>query len=587
MKKVAAFYARVSSEKEMQLSALGNQLIWADEYAERNKDKYEFLSYKYVDKGITGTDAKKRPAFMKMIEDAKQGKFDIIIAREVSRFARNLKECLIYVEELKKHNVGVYFVSDNIDSLNENEYYRLCIMGMTAEEESRRDSERCKIGIAIARQKPDSAWGNSNVMGYKRKGRGSRYEIVPEEAETVNMIKDMYLHKNMGIVEIKNELERLGRKNAKGGNRWYQSTVSRILSNPFYCGLQRLGQTKVEDFKTHRAIPQPKEDWILKPVPVEALWTREEYEQIQRRKEKNRTNNPTGKSKGERKYFWNSKIVCSCGHTYSGQTWRRKGGGYVGYRCNNQRTNRSKSVREKMGYSIEGACDAVSIPEWKLEYMAKRVFSEIWGNGGISILRAMKLIRECYKVNDEIDSRELERLENTIKKLKIRMKNAKEMRLDGELEANEYKCLMAECQGKIQELEEDKEKLQSADRETDIESEMSRIEAALKELVDFDKPVLDRVILDKYVNLVYHESDYKYKWFVNLGANHNGAIPDEERIEIIKRVAFRPEKILKDKRKLLLKLKISYDEARAYRIACGSYMRPNDWTDLEVEVYAD
>ena len=107
-----AFYARVSTEHEAQTYALGNQIQWYDDLATKHQNW--IVVDKYIDEGITGTQTTKRPAFLKMIEDAKRGKFNLIVTREVSRFARNVVDCLTTARELKSNNVEIYFVQEEI-----------------------------------------------------------------------------------------------------------------------------------------------------------------------------------------------------------------------------------------------------------------------------------------------------------------------------------------------------------------------------------------------------------------------------------------------------------------------------------------
>lgn len=106
------FYGRVSTEHEAQLAALENQIQWYDDIAAKNPNWY--ILKKYIDEGITGTQAKKRPAFLQMVQDAKQKKFDLIVTREVCRFARNTVDTLVVTRELKNYGVEVYFVEDNV-----------------------------------------------------------------------------------------------------------------------------------------------------------------------------------------------------------------------------------------------------------------------------------------------------------------------------------------------------------------------------------------------------------------------------------------------------------------------------------------
>lgn len=120
---------------------------------------------KYIDEGITGTLAKKRPAFMQMIEDAKEQRFDLIVTREVCRFARNTVDTLALTRELRSYGVEVYFVSDNIWTMDGDGELRLAIMATLAQEESRKISERVRAGQAISREN-GVLYGTGNIIGY-------------------------------------------------------------------------------------------------------------------------------------------------------------------------------------------------------------------------------------------------------------------------------------------------------------------------------------------------------------------------------------------------------------------------------------
>lgn len=145
---------------------------------------------KYIDEGITGTQAKKRPAFMQMIEDAKQGDFDLIVTREVCRFARNTVDTLVMTRELKNYGVEVYFVEDNIWTMDGDGELRLTIMATLAQEESRKISERVRAGQKISRDN-GVLYGSGNIIGYDRVN--GTYVINEDQAETVRMIFDLYL----------------------------------------------------------------------------------------------------------------------------------------------------------------------------------------------------------------------------------------------------------------------------------------------------------------------------------------------------------------------------------------------------------
>ena len=181
------------------MSALGNQMQWYDDVATRFPNWT--VVDKYIDEGITGTQARKRPSFMRMIKDSKTDKFDLIVTREVCRFARNTVDTLTYTRELRNIGVEVYFVDDNIWTLESDGELRLSIMATLAQEESRKVSDRVKAGQAISRQN-GTLYGCGNILGYDLKrnidDKGNwnpsenTYVINPEQAETVRMIFDLY-----------------------------------------------------------------------------------------------------------------------------------------------------------------------------------------------------------------------------------------------------------------------------------------------------------------------------------------------------------------------------------------------------------
>lgn len=170
-KRDVAIYARVSTEHEAQLSALENQIDWYKPILEARPDWT--LTAQYIDEGITGTSAEKRPRFMQMIEDARQRKFNMIITREVSRFARNTVDTLQYTRLLKEYGVEVFFINDNIKTFDGDGELRLTIMATLAQDESRKTSIRVKAGQQTSMQN-GVFYGNGNILGYDRVGKEIR-----------------------------------------------------------------------------------------------------------------------------------------------------------------------------------------------------------------------------------------------------------------------------------------------------------------------------------------------------------------------------------------------------------------------------
>ena len=178
----AAIYARVSTEHEEQLSALANQKDWYKPILEQHPE-WDIVEM-YVDEGVTGTSAKKRKNFMRMIADAERGKFDLILTREVSRFARNTVDTLQYTRSLKAKGVEVFFINDNIKTFDGDGELRLTIMATLAQDESRKTSIRVKAGQQTSMEN-GVIYGNGIILGYDKVGK--KIVINSEQAKTVRM----------------------------------------------------------------------------------------------------------------------------------------------------------------------------------------------------------------------------------------------------------------------------------------------------------------------------------------------------------------------------------------------------------------
>lgn len=205
MKRKVAIYARVSTEHEAQISALENQAQYYDELLERHPD-WELVE-RYIDEGITGTSIHKREGFLKMMKDAENKKFDLVITREVSRFARNTVDTLQQTRILKTYGVEVWFTEDNIWTLNDEDgELRLSIMATLAQNESKKISQRVKAGQMIS-FKNGVLYGNGNILGYDRVG--SNLIVNKEQADTVRRIFDLYTN-GYGVRKIQDIMEQEG-----------------------------------------------------------------------------------------------------------------------------------------------------------------------------------------------------------------------------------------------------------------------------------------------------------------------------------------------------------------------------------------
>ena len=271
------FYGRVSTEHEAQISALGNQIQWYDDQAKYHPN-WNVIG-KYIDEGISGTQAKKRPAFLRMIEDAHDGQFDLIVTREVCRFARNTVDTLSYTRELRNANVEVYFVEDNIWTMDGDGELRLSLMATLAQDESRKISERVRAGQMISR-KDGVIYGNGNILGYDRVGE--TYVINEEQAETVRMIFEMYV-KGLGGRKIADELTRQHRLNSSGIVKWETANIMRIIRNASYLGRVVYNKSYSNNYlDQHRMLILDEDKYIVGEKKFEAIVDEELFERANR-----------------------------------------------------------------------------------------------------------------------------------------------------------------------------------------------------------------------------------------------------------------------------------------------------------------
>ncbi len=242
--KVAA-YCRVSTEYEDQTNSFETQKRFFKEHIERNPD-WELYEI-YADEGLSGTSTENRPGFNRMIEDAKAGKFDLILTKEVSRFARNTVDTLQYTRELKQIGVGVRFMSDNINSMDPDAELRLTIMASLAQEESRKTSDRVTWGMK--RKMEQGFVFGQPFLGYNLSN--GVLTIEPEGAETVKLIYHKYLHERKGANTIARELTEAGIPSPRGCKIWNASTIYKILRNEKYCGNLLQQKTYTPDYLSH------------------------------------------------------------------------------------------------------------------------------------------------------------------------------------------------------------------------------------------------------------------------------------------------------------------------------------------------
>lgn len=302
------YYCRVSTETDEQLNSLSNQVDYYVNYIKNNKN-WEFVDG-YIEKCVSGTTTNKRESFKRMIQDAKSKKFDLIIIKEASRFARDVVDGPSYVRQLSNAGVAVLFETQGLTTFDISADYILTILFGLAQEESKRLSARVKFGHAQA-IKNGVVLGSNNILGYQ-KDKG-KLVIVPTEAEVVKLIFKMYVTNQYGCSKIARQLGEMGHFNSKG-KLYSKHSITRFILNPKYKGYYRAREFETIDYRTKKRkrnsienqIIYKCEDGSIPAIISEELWD-EAQEIIKIRAKKYGRVLYTGGLK----YPFSSKIFCS------------------------------------------------------------------------------------------------------------------------------------------------------------------------------------------------------------------------------------------------------------------------------------
>ncbi len=349
------YYARVSTEKEEQINSLENQVSFFEEYIKKNTN-WIFIKG-YVDEGISGTTSLKRENFMRMVEDGKNKKFDLIVTKEVSRFSRDTIDSLLYTRKLLEYDVCVYFLSDNIVTASSDGELRLTIMSSMAQDEVRKISERTKFGFKRALEK-GTVLGTDNIWGYKKEK--GKLIIDESEAPIVKNIFEIYANDSkIGLKNLSLKLETMGYLN-RNGKPIHQNTLKKIIQNPKYKGFYTGNLSTVVDYRSKKRNFYKPEEWKVyqdydkvPPIVSEELWEKANQKLLSRSK------CSAMYQKHQAKYALSGKIYCEkhkCGFVRKVKHYKTKGD-VVRWICqdynNTGRKNCSTSfVLEKDIYSI-------------------------------------------------------------------------------------------------------------------------------------------------------------------------------------------------------------------------------------------
>lgn len=307
IKKKVCAYARVSTNEEDQLNSYENQI---DEYTKRiakNPD-WEFAGM-YADKGISGTQIKKREAFQEMIKRAKAGDIDLIITKSISRFGRNVIQTLQTVQDLRAINVVVFFEKENLWTDDPKIDFVLTLMSSIAQEESRSISSNIRWSVKKRFEDGKIIMNTTTFLGYDKDERGSLV-INHEQAETVKSIFNLFLQGHHPY-EIAKILIKENKTTGQGRLCWTTNSVLRILQNEKYCGEAVLQKTYTPDYLTHKSVIN---DNLVDKYHVfnshEAIISKDVFYMVQEKIKKDYLNKLSLVSQGA-KYPLTNLVICS------------------------------------------------------------------------------------------------------------------------------------------------------------------------------------------------------------------------------------------------------------------------------------
>lgn len=517
-------YGRVSTEHEAQLSAFENQQVWYEGIAHQHEEWA--IVDRYYDEGITGTAAKKRPAFMRMLADARQGKFDLIVTREVCRFARNTVDTLTVTRELSKLGIEVYFIQDNIWTMDGDGELRLTIMATLAQEESRKISERVRAGQKISREK-GVLYGTGNILGYDRVE--GTYQINPEQAYTVRKIFELY-DQGWGYKRICAELVRLGCKNAHGNVEWKVDRIGRILRNATYKGYIGYNKSHSDGYLTQKRVNHRDEEFTyckgnFEPIVSEKLWDRcaalREKKSAKQRGEDGRLRKFGSK---EPQSVWCTKLRCSCGSSFRRFLWHKNADGRktYGYECYRQKREVSKKYLDAHGLDGSYICHTKSIPFWHIDLMALCVFRAVWRNQKDAVLLACQMLEECSGQDKEQTSDMREAFQVQVARLEQKQEGLRGMCAMGDITREEFLRDNQKIQAEIHQLQERIDDLTKASACPSLGLDMAEIKRTLNRWVDFSGPTISEELIDQFILQVVVVDEDTFNWTLDLSSHSAG-----------------------------------------------------------------
>lgn len=492
-------YSRVSTDAEDQVNSLENQVGYYKDLVKSRSDWV--LVDMYIDEGITGTNTKKRKDFKRLIEDAFAGKIDLILTKEVSRFARNTVDTLSYTRALKAIGVGVFFINDNIDTRDKDGEFRLTIMASVAQEESRKTSERVKWGM---KRQMERGYVFANTIYGFEVNKGS-IAVNDEEAKIVRLIFNKFVYDGKGALTIAKDLMEQGIPVAKGKRmvRWSATAISRILRNEKYVGDLLQKKTYIPDYLEHKSVRNDgQEEQVYIRDHHEGIIDREVWELAQAELKKRAIQNED-KGRYSNSYWCSGKIFCSeCGSSCVARTKNLKSkDNYKAWRCKGVST-----------YGKLSGCSNGQINMKALEYCLQFAYKQIDMLSDAFILELHEDIKKAQAQNVPQD---LVGFKSDIEALKRKKEKIIDLMLDGSISKEEMNSMKIRYDKEINEVSNKILKIEDSNRkQNELTERLTEILDKIKTILSQEKPTTElyRQIVEKIILYPTNDLDIYLKY---------------------------------------------------------------------------
>lgn len=505
-------YSRVSTDHLEQQNSLKNQIEHFDEMI-KNNENWTYVQG-YIDDGISGTTDYKRDNFMKMIEDARSGKFDLIVTKEISRFSRNTLDSIKYTRELLSYGVAVLFVNDNINTALPDSELRLTIMASMAQDEIRRLSERVKFGMSRS-IKNGIILGNNMLYGYRKDKATGNLVIVEEEANIVKRLFSLYAIENYSITKIAKTFNDENIETSRK-KKWCASTLTRMLKNPKYKGFYCGNKTEIIDYMTKKVKIIPEKNWVLyedkvkiPPIIDEDLWERTN-KRLKTRSKKFGHDYKQDKIMYQNRYPLSAKMYCS----KHNETFHRR---RLGKTSSDITWVCAKYLRD--GKKV---CDSPNIRESEIY----TIFNDIIASLKIELSNVSNILLELYKNNKKdinIDNN-MTKLRKQKDKILVKKDKLLELNIEGSITNNEFNTRNNECNKELSIIDKNMALLERSLLEfEDIQKKNKKLENIIKQkikdttikkgLIDL---LLQRIVVSKINN---DKENMELKIFFNFREN--------------------------------------------------------------------